>query len=366
MDLTEEELELLEPHPDIHALFVHYNSLYFEEKLGACSVEWSSARMTLCGGVCEFRKGGGCRIKLSEPLLKLRPSRDLKLVLLHEMIHACMMLQGIRDNDPGGHGDVFKSIMSRINASSLPDHQRPAGGYNITVTHSMFAEVDHYRQHHWRCERCGNVVKRAMNRPPQEADCRGRAGRGADCRDPGCRWHMHIKHCGGAWVKVKEPEGFGKKKGGKKGATAGGGGNSSSGGGGDAGGAKRPDGAHVPAKRPRKGEQQQGAGGRPITDFFPRTEGGARPAAAAGACEVLPALQAVAGAAGGAGPAAEPPAEERRRLVAEAAMRRLGALAGSGPRNSCRPCGRQQRRGGGAACGSVGRHWHPCWHKRSA
>lgn len=91
--------------------------------------------------------------------------------------------------------------MSRINASSLPDHQRPAGGcaphacfagvtavpagsttafgllavpagvgclsrlpslpslpnlllrplppscsYNITVTHSMFAEVDHYRQ----------------------------------------------------------------------------------------------------------------------------------------------------------------------------------------------------------------------------
>lgn len=107
--------------------------------------------------------------------------------------------------------------------------------YNITTTHSMLAEVDHYRQvptaapvvqldcaavgfwehagarlvgewqsavgyaahslllepiqplhicpahppdplktlqHHWRCERCGNMVKRAMNRPPQEADCR--------------------------------------------------------------------------------------------------------------------------------------------------------------------------------------------------
>ncbi len=26
-----------DPHPDIHALFVHYNSLYFEDKLGACS-----------------------------------------------------------------------------------------------------------------------------------------------------------------------------------------------------------------------------------------------------------------------------------------------------------------------------------------
>lgn len=35
--LTEEDLELLEPAPDIHALFVHYNELYFESRLGACS-----------------------------------------------------------------------------------------------------------------------------------------------------------------------------------------------------------------------------------------------------------------------------------------------------------------------------------------
>lgn len=176
--LTEEELELLDPAPDIHALFVHFNQLYFESKLGACSgagrpcprqerrsrrrslpglrllasipslhtcpptpaVEWSSKRMTACGGTCELVGGGagGCRIKLSEPLLKvgaqgtaagrlmgcrwqapavvlaaatrgsrcagapavpaqpvpspppmqLRPSRDLKMVLLHEMTHA--------------------------------------------------------------------------------------------------------------------------------------------------------------------------------------------------------------------------------------------------------------------------------------
>ena len=59
--LTEQDLEVLDPHPDIHALFCHYNELYFDNQLGACSVEWSSARMTLCGGVCEFQKGGGCR-----------------------------------------------------------------------------------------------------------------------------------------------------------------------------------------------------------------------------------------------------------------------------------------------------------------
>ncbi len=45
-------------------------------------------------------------------------------------------------------------------------------------------------------------MKRAMNRPPQEADCRGRQGRGADCADPHCRYHMHRKTCGGAYVKV--------------------------------------------------------------------------------------------------------------------------------------------------------------------
>ena len=40
--------------------------------------------------------------------------------------------------------------------------------------------------------------------------CRAHAG--AACRDPACRFHMHQRHCGGTWVKVKEPEGFGQKK----------------------------------------------------------------------------------------------------------------------------------------------------------
>jgi hypothetical protein len=33
-------------HPDIHSLFQHYSDLYFSGDLGACSVEWSSGRMT--------------------------------------------------------------------------------------------------------------------------------------------------------------------------------------------------------------------------------------------------------------------------------------------------------------------------------
>ena len=45
MEMLAEE-DVLEPHPDIHALFCYYNSLYFGDSLGACSVSWSSSRMT--------------------------------------------------------------------------------------------------------------------------------------------------------------------------------------------------------------------------------------------------------------------------------------------------------------------------------
>lgn len=201
--LTEEDL--LEPHPDIHALFVHYNELYFENALGGVSVEWSSRRMTSCGGTCQSVPGGAV-IKLSQPLLTLRPAKDIKMVLLHEMIHAYCMVKRLRDSDPGGHGAPFQMLMNKINTSTVTDFQRPPGGYNITITHSMFHEVNYYRQHHWRCERCGNEVKRAMNRKPQEADCRWKIG--PACSDSNCRWHMHLKHCGGEFIKVKEPEGY--------------------------------------------------------------------------------------------------------------------------------------------------------------
>lgn len=212
--LTEEDL--LEPHPDVHALFVHYNEIYFENALGGVSVEWSSRRMTSCGGTCQSVPGGAI-IKLSQPLLTLRPAKDIKMVLLHEMIHAYCMVKRLRDSDPGGHGAPFQLLMNKINTSTVVDYQRPLGGYNITITHSMFDEVNYYRQHHWRCERCGNEVKRAMNRKPQEADCRWKKPRSgeAKCSDPTCRWHMHLKHCGGEFIKVKEPEGF-KKAGNKE------------------------------------------------------------------------------------------------------------------------------------------------------
>jgi hypothetical protein len=123
------------------------------------------------------------------------------------------MVNNIRDSDPTGHGPPFKAIMNKINTSVVHDHFRPNGGYNITIYHKMFAEVDYYKQHHWKCERCGDLIKRAMNRKPQEADCRLRikSGSGQQCRDTRCKWHVHLKACGGTYTKIKEPEGFADK-----------------------------------------------------------------------------------------------------------------------------------------------------------
>ena len=70
--------------------------------------------------------------------------------------------------------------------------------------HSFHEEVDNYRQHWWRCGgSCQKrppyfgYVKRAMNRAPS-------------ARDPW--WAEHQNTCGGSYVKIKEPEGYGEKK----------------------------------------------------------------------------------------------------------------------------------------------------------
>lgn len=215
--------------PDIHKMFVYYNKLYFDGLLQAVSVEWSTSRMTLCAGVCHymvrarkertkadvyhaihesrvlffffqvmhgytlsFEQGriGGCRIVLSEPILKFRPVSDLKNTLLHEMIHAFLFVTE-RNTDHDGHGPRFLAKGKQISASTAPDMYRPAGGevlsrlslenlgarlasdliqslflasilktgYKITVYHNFHDEVDLYRRHIWECNQCKRVIR---------------------------------------------------------------------------------------------------------------------------------------------------------------------------------------------------------------
>ncbi|KAM5235031.1 DNA-dependent metalloprotease SPRTN [Ctenodactylus gundi] len=197
LSLVDASWELVDPTPDLRALFVQFNDSFFWGQLEAVEVKWS-ARMTLSAGICCYEGHGGmCSIRLSEPLLKLRPRKDLVETLLHEMIHAYLFVTN-NDKDRDGHGPEFCKHMRRINCLT---------GANITVYHTFHDEVDEYRQHWWRCDGpCQSkqpyygYVKRAINRAPSAHDS---------------WWAEHQKTCGGTYVKVREPESYSRKGSGK-------------------------------------------------------------------------------------------------------------------------------------------------------
>ncbi|CAB1416930.1 unnamed protein product [Pleuronectes platessa] len=167
LSIVDASWETLDPSPDVRAMFLDFNHTFFWGKLSGVEVKWSP-RMTLCAGVCSYEgRGGLCSIRLSEPLLKLRPRKDLVETLLHEMIHALLFVTA-NNRDRDGHGPEFCKHMDRIN---------DATGTSISVYHSFHDEVDVYRQHWWRCDGpCQNrkpyfgYVKRAMNRVPSAQD----------------------------------------------------------------------------------------------------------------------------------------------------------------------------------------------------
>ncbi|XP_039260290.2 uncharacterized protein LOC120336638 [Styela clava] len=186
--------ELLDPSPDVRVMFQEFNAMYFWSKLSMVEVRWSP-RMTLCAGLCCYEgRGGLCSIRLSKPLLQLRPRKDLVETLLHEMIHALLFVTD-NNKDHDGHGPEFCKHMYRINKET---------GTNITIYHNFHDEVDQLRQHWWRCQGSCRTkppyfgfVKRSMNRAPSPRDT---------------WWPRHQMTCGGTYIKVKEPENFGKKK----------------------------------------------------------------------------------------------------------------------------------------------------------
>ena len=53
MSPVDPEWETLDPNPDLHSLFVEFNTAYFWGKLVSCEVKWSP-RMTTCAGKMGF------------------------------------------------------------------------------------------------------------------------------------------------------------------------------------------------------------------------------------------------------------------------------------------------------------------------
>lgn len=139
-----------------------------------------------CAGLCEWKSRGflyEVEIKLSEPLLKFRPMSDLIDTLLHEMIHAYLLITDKRASRED-HGPLFQEQMNRVNRIA---------GTRITIYHSFFDEVNYYKTHWWQCSSCSKIIKRSMNRAPSKND----------------NWFAsHESKCGGSFIKIKEPDGF--------------------------------------------------------------------------------------------------------------------------------------------------------------
>ncbi|NXL89482.1 SPRTN protein, partial [Alectura lathami] len=196
LSVVDEAWELLDPCPDVQGLFTQFN-----ETLSDFIHCESTQHLTLCfclpfscAGLCKYEgRSGTCLIRLSEPILKLRPRKNLVETLLHEMIHALLFVTN-KDENRAAHGPEFHKHMNRINRLT---------GANVTVFHNFYDEVNLYRQHWWRCNGpCQYMrpffgyVKRSMNRAPSAQDF---------------WWAVHQRNCGGTFIKVKEPEKIPKK-----------------------------------------------------------------------------------------------------------------------------------------------------------
>ena len=150
-------------------------------------ITWSG-RLTSAAGITHYKSKllmVECDIKLSRPLLQLRPAKSLVETLIHEMIHAYLAVT--RDPGSKGHGPTFKHHMNRINQMTNLD---------ITIYHSYHDEVNHYKnQNVWRCTGvCSSMrdfkygyVRRAMNRAPGPHEF---------------WWKKHAQFCDGNFERV--------------------------------------------------------------------------------------------------------------------------------------------------------------------
>ncbi len=115
----------------------------------------------------------------------------------------------------GGHGSVFRKLMKDINSSNVYDKFRPRGGYKITLAHQKFAEeANLFKEHRWKCNRCGQEIHRATNRKPSANDCPSKGVQNGhfQCKNYRCTWHTHLRKCGGQWIKIHEPAGYVDKR----------------------------------------------------------------------------------------------------------------------------------------------------------
>jgi predicted SprT family Zn-dependent metalloprotease len=140
-------------------MWQHLSSRFFENRLPAITIEWSS-RLTASTGLfvsqvgprsrwvsAAYRHGDARVIRLSAPLLRGQSEAELQGTLAHEMIHQWEF--DIRKRHPS-HGPTFREMMDRMNEEGL----------GITIRHQLNENVEAWNRYAWRCIRCGMAYHR--------------------------------------------------------------------------------------------------------------------------------------------------------------------------------------------------------------
>ncbi|MEX0829549.1 MAG: SprT-like domain-containing protein [Nitrospirales bacterium] len=147
------------PLSSVQAMWQDLACRFFENRLPAITIEWSS-RLTASTGLfvsqvgprsrwvsSAYRHGEARVIRLSAPLLRGQPEAELQGTLAHEMIHQWEF--DIRKRRPS-HGPTFREMMDRMNEAGL----------GITIRHQLNETVNALNRYAWECVHCGMVYHR--------------------------------------------------------------------------------------------------------------------------------------------------------------------------------------------------------------
>ncbi|XP_053670794.1 uncharacterized protein LOC128721101 [Anopheles nili] len=173
--------------PHIGSIFVKFDTIFFQSRLQKANINisWSDCM----GRTCTNRNFNGSDRKyyivLNGPLLSLRPRIEIISIILHEMIHALLKIEGVNEAN-GGHGKNFHKIMTFLNRMIQT---------NISFNHEQ-NNVDQTCRGQWY--RCSGICH---NYDPFHGIVRSVAG------PPGLHnewWKEHADICGGTFYKIFE------------------------------------------------------------------------------------------------------------------------------------------------------------------
>ncbi|XP_058447290.1 DNA-dependent metalloprotease SPRTN-like [Malaya genurostris] len=181
------EWKFIEPVPDIMAIFQRLDEVLFSSRFKAkqFSVIWSHGIGSECTNRNFNDSEGRYTIALNEALLTLRPRIEIISILLHEMIHAFLKLEAVKESN-NGHGSNFRKIMLFLNRQLQT---------NISFSHRMTNINTQCRTQWYRCTGICHNYK------PFYGIVRSTEG------DPGLQnewWKTHAEDCGGTFYKIYE------------------------------------------------------------------------------------------------------------------------------------------------------------------